>query len=338
MGPSAIRITAEDFVTPPEYDGLKLATRSAGQIGGVRLQLVPSRDKLAFGRCYQQVPLRVLPPFHFHGEPPGLLYLLNPTAGLMDGDGHWIEIATEPGTKAVVTSQSATRMHPCPKNYSTQQWKLHVAPASQLVVLPGPAIPFCGARSFQRVDVELAAQARFIWADIWHPGRYDRGELSERFQFHSLIQELEVRRAGRLVYRDRFHWQGPWKDEAIRWHLGGHLACGSLFVTGPVDERILNSPESLEMAEISGGSEEEQRHTECAYYNGGEMAVMPLDSGDTCLRWVGSPAGVMHAVVGAALRLAAGWTQNANGTPWLLSSNGLAKNHWFSTWTDNHRG
>lgn len=307
MGPSAVRITAETFVTPPEFDGLKLAQHSAGQIGGVRLELLPLRGKTRLGDCYQQVPVRVLPPFHFDGEPAGLLYLLNPTAGLMDGDGHWLEIATAPGTKAVVTGQSATRMHPCPKNYSTQQWKIHVAAGSELVVLPGPAIPYQGARSYQRVQIDLEDDARFIWAEIWHPGRYDRGAESERFQFQSLIQETEVRRGGRLIYRDRFHWQGPWDAETIRWHLGDQLACGSLFVTGAVDEQRVSFEPRV------------------------ETAVMQLASGDTCLRCLGSPADVMHAVVNVALRLAASWSANANGTPWLLSSDGLAKNHWFSS-------
>jgi urease accessory protein len=310
LGPSAVRITAETFVTPPEFDGLKLAQRSAGQIGGVRLELLPAGantgGKTRLGNCYQQVPVRVLPPFHFGGERASLLYLLNPTAGLMEGDGHWLELATAPGARAVVTGQSATRIHPCPRNFSTQQWNIRVAPQSELVVLPGPTIPFQGARSYQRVEVDLDDEARFIWAEIWHPGRYDRGALSERFQFRALIQETHVRRQGRLVYRDRFHWQGPWNAEAIAWHLGDHLACGSLFVTGSVDE-----------ARVSWGEEV-------------EVAVMPLASGDTCIRCLGSPAAVTHAVVKAALHLAASWSPHANGTPWLLSSDGLAKNHWFS--------
>lgn len=315
MGPSAVRITAETFLTPPEFDGLELAARSAGQIGGVRLELLPSDAKAAgktrLGACYQQVPLRVLPPFHFEGEEAGLLYLLNPTAGLLDGDAHWLEIATFPGAKAVVTSQSATRIHPCPSSFSTQQWKIRVAPQSLLVLLPGPTIPFQGARTYQRVEIDLNDDARCIWAEIWHPGRYERGERSERFQFSSLIQETHVRRHGRLVYRDRFHWQGPWDAEAIDWHFGPHLACGSLFVTGSIDENRLGiSPECTGQI---------------------ERAVMPLGSGDTSIRCLGSPAAVTRAVVKTALYLAAGWTANSNGQPWLLSSDGLAKNHWFST-------
>src|SRR5207247_2134800 len=137
-----------------------------------------------------------------------------------------------------------------------------------------------------------------IWADIWYPGRYARGELSERFQFRSLIQEIEVRREGALAYRDRFHWQGPWHDEAIAWHLGGHLACGQVFVTGSVGEREATTPV--------------------------DMALMPLHSGDTCIRFCGSPAHVMQAVVTASLGLAGYWSGGPEAVPWLLATDGLA--------------
>ncbi len=101
MGPRTARITAEDFLIPHEFRAYRLAERFAGQIGGVRLELRQAGDRTCLGACYQQVPLRVLPPFHFEGEPASLLYLLNPTAGLMDGDGHLVEIEAGPGTTAV---------------------------------------------------------------------------------------------------------------------------------------------------------------------------------------------------------------------------------------------
>ena len=40
-----------------------------------------------------------------------------------------------------------------------------------LVVLPGPTIPFCRSRYFQRGRVRLAPTARLIWGDIWVAGR-----------------------------------------------------------------------------------------------------------------------------------------------------------------------
>ena len=45
---------------------------------------------------------------------------------------------------------------------------------------------------------------------------------SERFEFEAVVQELTVRRAGRLVYRDRFCWRGPWDEETAAWHFGGN--------------------------------------------------------------------------------------------------------------------
>ena len=94
MGPSAIRIAAEDFVIPPEFRELALAARSAGQIGGTRLSLVHSDGRTRLGDCYQQVPVRLLPAFHLGNEPASLVYLINPTAGLMDGDGHLLEMCS----------------------------------------------------------------------------------------------------------------------------------------------------------------------------------------------------------------------------------------------------
>ena len=167
-----------------------------------------------------------------------MLYLINLTAGLMDGDGHLIEITARAGTRAVVTGQSATRIHPALASYATQQWTVEVEDDACLVVLPGPTIPFRGSRYYQRGRVELAPRARLIWGDIWLPGRYDRGELSERFQFERIVQDFEVRRAGRLVYRDRFRWDGPWTPEDADWYFGGALASASLFVAGPVPESL----------------------------------------------------------------------------------------------------
>lgn len=51
MGAATARITAADFVTPPELAGLRLAEPSAGQIGGVRLQLVAAGGTTRLGPC-----------------------------------------------------------------------------------------------------------------------------------------------------------------------------------------------------------------------------------------------------------------------------------------------
>jgi urease accessory protein len=249
-----------------------------------------------------------MPPLQLAPEPASLVYLINLTAGLLDGDGHRVDLTARAGTRAVVTGQSATRVHPALASFSTQQWSVSVEEDACLVVLPGPAIPFRGSRYYQRGRVEMAPRARLVWGDIWLPGRYERGALSERFQFDRIVQDFEARRDGRLVYRDRFRWDGPWTPEDPGWFFGGALASASLFVGGPVPEELPPAPPDP----------------------GLRRSVFRLDSGESCFRWCGPPWVVTADLVSLALRLAAGWTVGPDAPPWLLTSSHLSPNHWFS--------
>lgn len=306
MGTSATRISAADFITPPELRERSLAADGAGRIGGVRLELASDEAATRLAHCYQQVPLRVLPPFQFGPGQPCLLYLLNPTAGLMDGDAQLVGIDAGTGTRTVVVGQSATRIHPCLRGFSTQQWSIRVAAGAVLVVLPGPMIPFQGCHYYQRVEIALAPDAGLVWGDTWLAGRCAHGETPEQFQFASLIQDLTVRRQDCLVFRDRFCWQGPWDRATAAWHFGTGPACGSLFATGPVPEQSL--------------------HTEAST----AQALFRTAWGDTCVRWSGSSENVTAVVVRSALRLAAGLAGNPADKSWLLPGHELAPNHWFT--------
>jgi urease accessory protein len=278
----------------------------AARVGGARIELVRAGGRTRLGTCYEQVPVRLMPPFHLDGEPASLLYLINPTAGLMDGDGHRIEIRARAGTHAVVTGQSATRVHPAVASFATQQWSVSVEDDACLVILPGPTIPYRGSRYYQRGRVELAPGARLIWGDLWLAGRYERGLQSERFEFERIVQDLEVRRAGRLVYRDRFRWDGPWSQAEADWCFGGALASAGLFVAGPMPESLPDAGPAV------------------------RRSAFRLDSGDSCMRWCGHPATVTGDLVQTALGLASHWTLGPGAPPWLLASSSLAPNHWFS--------
>ena len=303
MGGSAIRISATDFVIPPDLQRWPLAADDAGRIGGVRLELAAGPLGACLRRCYQQTPLRVLPPFRLGPDQPALLYLLNPTAGLMDGDGQLIELRTEPDVRAVVVGQSATRIHPAVAGLCTQQWRVHVAPGAVLVVLPGPAIPFEACRYYQRVEVDLAEGASLLWGDVWLAGRYARGRASEWFRFTQMRQDYIVRRQGRLVFRDHFDWRGPWDESAAAWHFGDANACGSLFHTGQVKEVPSGADEVLDGASFTTAA------------------------GDACFRWRGPSEAVTAAVVQTALHLAA---KIVGSTKSWLSGPELAPCHWFS--------
>jgi urease accessory protein len=156
----------------------------------------------------------------------------------------------------------------------------------------------------------LAPRSRLIWGDVWLAGRYERGVQSERFQFERIVQDFEVRRAGRLTFRDRFCWDGPWTPADVDWYFGGALAAGSLFVGGPLPESISCDNEGL------------------------RCSTFRLDTGETCVRWCGHPACVTAAVVRTAMQIAGSWNGGPGARPWILNSSGLTPNHWFSTAAD----
>jgi urease accessory protein len=307
VGPAAVRIGQEDFLTPPEFRGLPLTSSPVGQIGGLRLELIASGGKTRLGDCYQQIPLRVMKAFHFAGERAALLYVLNPTVGLLDGDAHRIDLVVREGCRAVVAGQSANRIHPAQAGFSTQQWHIRVEAGAELVVLPGPAIPYRGCRYYQHARIDLFGDARLIWGDIWLPGRYARGEASELHAFDTVVQDVEVRRDGVLAYRDRFAWVGPWSADETRWHLGNGLASGSLFVS--------------EAGEGRGEAPVEVRPHPPA------PSVLALASGDTLIRACGDPGAVTADLVRVSLGRAGAWS---NGPPWFSAGN-LGPNHWFSS-------
>jgi len=287
-------------VTPPEFRGLLLSASEAGRVGGLRLELVARAGGTGLGSCYQQVPLRVLPPFPLGDGRPALVYLLNPTAGLLDGDGQLVCLTARAGTRAVVVGQSATRIHPCPVGFATQQWRIRVEAGAVLVVLPGPSIPFARCRYYQRVAVELDEGAGFVWGDVGLAGRYARGAASERFRFAAVVQEFQVRRRGQLVFRDHLAWRGPWDEATAAWHFGGGSAWGSVFATEPAPD--------------TGG------------------ARFTTAGGDTCVRWTGHAEQVTADVVRAALQLAAALSDGPSDG-WGFRDE-LAPVHWFSVQRD----
>ncbi|GIW78450.1 MAG: hypothetical protein KatS3mg105_0257 [Gemmatales bacterium] len=300
MGQPATTIQIDDFHVPVELKSYSLTGGTVGRIGGVRMEIVPGANGTALGRCYQQVPLHIVPPFALHSARTALFYLQNPTNGIMDGDAHLLDITARSGTFAMLTSQSATRIHPAVNSFATQQWRIHVESGAVLVVLPGPAIPFRGCRFYQEIRVSLEPQAGLIWGDLWLAGRYARGALSEQHVFDCIIQDLCVERERTPVFRDRFCWRGPWDRSASQWHVGGKPASASIFVSAP--QSILPPP-------LAGA------------------ASFPTGANDTCLRLVGDTENCIAFLVQTAFAAA---NAIAGRDLFTVHDANLAPVHWFS--------
>lgn len=300
------RITRADFPPPPEMADRDPASAPDGHVGGLRAELLGRDGETHLGRVYFQNPVRVIRPIQVQPGGPTLLYLMNMTAGLLDGDGQLVDLDVSPGVRCFVTNQSASRIHPCPRYHAASRFELKVARDAVLCMLPGPTIPFVRSRYHQRTTIDLEPGGQIVWGDILLPGRTLYARAPERFVFDRFVQELQIRRDGRLVFHERFAWNGPWDESQTRWHFGDAEAAASLFVSGSV------AAEALPLLPD------------------GEIAVQETAHGDTCIRLLGRNAEQVIAVAAQIALSASARLAGDEGT-WLLDSTGLSSIHWFST-------
>ena len=129
-----------------------------------------------------------------------LAQLLYVGPGVMAGDDLALEVEVGPGAAALLVAQSATKIHAMrAPGAAHQAIRFRVAAGASLEYHPGLSIPFAHSDFSQRIEVDLAAGARFVMLERWAAGRVARGE---RHAYRRVASSLRVRSAGELVYAD----------------------------------------------------------------------------------------------------------------------------------------
>jgi urease accessory protein len=144
-------------------------------------------------------PLKVVRPFRLD-DGSALVQVLMLGPGFCGGDACDIDISVERGARAIVVSQSASRILGMKVGLdATQTVTLRAAAASHLEYYPGLTIPFPASSFIQRVDVHAAESARVGIVEGWAMGR--RG-CNEYLQFRLLRSRTTVDVDGSPVYAD----------------------------------------------------------------------------------------------------------------------------------------
>jgi urease accessory protein UreH len=231
---------------------LEVVDRRAGsEIGrAARLELI-------FGACdgrtvlehaYAEPPLRVSPIFP-HG--PGAHVILASSApGIFGGDSFEQTIHVRAGAVVRLRSQSALQVHPsidCRPAVIRSHFT--VEPGGELQSLWHPTVPFARSRLDHQVDIDVADTGRLFWSDAMMAGRQGRGE---RWEFDQVEHELRVRRAGRLIYLERYRIGGgkpiehPWvAGDASYFGTVIHLGYGDVPDQGGAIHRALKDKAGL---------------------------------------------------------------------------------------------
>jgi urease accessory protein len=167
--------------------------------GSLELVFAPGLGGTVLAHARVTAPLKIVRPFPLDGG-RALVQILTLGPGLCAGDRCTIEVSVEPGARAVVITQSASRVLSMPAgDDATQSVTLTVKAGGQLEYYPGLTIPFADSSFAQRVHARIAASSRLGILESWSTGRISRGE---HLRFRRISSRTTIDVDGAPAYAD----------------------------------------------------------------------------------------------------------------------------------------
>jgi len=151
-----------------------------------------------------------------------LVQVVNPTAGILEGDSLQSDIAVERDAALLVTTPSASRVFKMKDGSAECRQHFQVARGGWLEVLPEPLVPHRGSRYHQVTTVAAEPGGGLFFCDLLMPGRIAHGEA---WEWDRLCLETEVRIGDELVLRERFDQGGTELKALAALAASGPKAC-----------------------------------------------------------------------------------------------------------------
>lgn len=199
-----------------------------GMAGSLRLTMgLDDAGRCALREQYCSQLHRVLQVIPGEAPEEGLVYVLNPTGGILQGDRLEADIRVERGAHGIVTTPSATKLYRADRPAESTT-RLQVAAGATLEYLPEPIIPYSGSRFVEHLSVDVEPGGRMLAWEILAPGRAARGEL---FDYELLGLRLTVREGGLEILRERAELC-PTREKLPSLSMGPATHYGVLLVVG----------------------------------------------------------------------------------------------------------
>lgn len=132
--------------------------------------------------------------------------VVNPTAGILEGDRLESSVRVDAGASLLVTTPSASRVFRMDRGgHATSRQSVDVRAGGWLEVFPEPLVPHRGSVFFQETEIAAETGAGLLFVDQLMPGRLAHGEA---WAWERLVLGLSVRLDGELIYRERFDQSG----------------------------------------------------------------------------------------------------------------------------------
>ncbi len=129
--------------------------------------------------------------------------IVNPTAGMFDGDEIDCRVEVESGARIVLTTPSANRVYRArtQQRQAVMNQTFSVASGGFLEFYPELLIPQAGARYHQRTTLRVEAGGTLLFFEWLAPGRVASGEV---LAYDQLKWDTDVFHGDRLVARERY--------------------------------------------------------------------------------------------------------------------------------------
>lgn len=164
-------------------------TEFVGRVGELRLRYAKLDGRTVIAHSYFTTPWKLLPPIYLDDTGAAYTLLINPSGGLVGGDGLSIDMTLDRDAHVLVSAPSANRVYRSEEKLSEQLITVAVGPHAILEWLPEHTIPFAGSRFRQVIHARLAPGAAIILWDALASGRMARGE---RWAFTHLENEIHI--------------------------------------------------------------------------------------------------------------------------------------------------
>jgi len=210
-------------VISPSKQGV--AARLARSEGQVELSIIRKQDENVIRRLYQSGCGRVRFPAIDHAHLPEAV-LINTSGGLTGGDVMKYRITVEAEAGLTVTGQAAEKIYKSLGDPVHIKSDIAVGEGAYLEWMPQETILFDRSHLDRRNQVELADGATFLGVEANIFGRTAHGEV---LQDITIRDGWRIRRGGRLVWVDRFRFEGNAHEELARPALlNGAIAIGTM--------------------------------------------------------------------------------------------------------------
>lgn len=232
----------------------------------------------------QAAPLRVLLPRPEPGDRP-LAVLANIAGGVVGGDRLGVSVSVTDEADVTVTGQAAEKIYRSDGATAELTLDLGVGDGAVLEYLPQGTILFDRSRMARRTRLNVAGTGRLLHGEILHLGRTAMGET---FSAGALLDRLDLRQEGRLVWADALRLDGdPRQATGASSGLAGSAATALLVYAGPEAARFLDGVRAL----LPGQSELDLR---------GAAAV--FEDGPLLVRWLGRDGAALRRSFGEVWR------------------------------------